>query len=504
MCPANDKEARTKASKNDHEGQLRRSISVRLIRHAESQNNAVVTEAIKKFKAGTPESDIEGLKKYYQEHRSADPGISEIGKKQAEKLAEYLEPQLTNQASRPVRFVISPMRRTIETILPTLEALTKDRSGEGEKQDSCDVMIHGFYFETEGCHTKETPEPGMDAVQINERLLNPVGVMNASFEGFYNGQDNGWYSHAKDPSETRPQSEKRAAQFYTWMTEYLDQQLKETEEQEASDTRDAGVTLPGDEHEQSHDRIGPKTRKRETAIFVGHGDFMNLVLKRVVAGFGYAVEKEGITHRSAFVHFNTGITELEYFGHGRFLIMSQNNVPHLADPTGSCYITGGSLKDGWGFAVPNTGLFDAEVAITFSDEVLPHVQEQADALRQLYLSRKEPASKYGSDDKESGSELTVVVKRGLQVIGCASLNEKTGHVSDVVVRPSARRSQVGQSLMDAVKEHARQSKMEKIVVESNALNGKEFFEKMGFASALGGEEPNDSDPSQFFRMECQL
>ena len=47
---------------------------------------------------------------------------------------------------------------------------------------------------------------------------------------------------------------------------------------------------------------------------VGHGDFMSLVLKRIVAGFGHSVEKEKVPHRSAFVHNNTGITELEYFG----------------------------------------------------------------------------------------------------------------------------------------------------------------------------------------------
>ena len=55
MCPTKDKESPTKASKND-DGQVRRSISVRLIRHAESQNNAVVTDAVKLFKAGTLES----------------------------------------------------------------------------------------------------------------------------------------------------------------------------------------------------------------------------------------------------------------------------------------------------------------------------------------------------------------------------------------------------------------------------------------------------------------
>jgi N-acetylglutamate synthase-like GNAT family acetyltransferase len=242
---------------------------------------------------------------------------------------------------------------------------------------------------------------------------------------------------------------------------------------------------------------------------VGHGDFMSLVLKRVVAGFGHAVEKDAVPHRSAFVHFNTGITELEYFGHGRFLMMSQNHLPHLADPDGSCYVSGGSLKDGWSYLMPNDGFLDSEVDVAFSDEVLPHVKEQTEALRSLYLSRKGSmsASDDAKDNKRNGTELTVVVKRGLQVVGCASLNDKTGRVSDVVVRPSARRSQVGQSLIEAVKEHARQSQIDKITAQSVTPEGKEFFEKMGFSSVDGDDDEGESDgaySSQVFRMECKL
>ena len=290
--------------------------------------------------------------------------------------------------------------------------------------------------------------------------------------------------------------------------EYLDQQLMEAEEQEVHDIFDAGVTLPGEENEQCHDRFGPRSRRRRTTIFVGHGDFMSLVLKRIVAGFGHAVEKESVPHRSAFVHFNTGITELEYFGDGRFLIMSQNHVPHLSDPDGNCYITGGSLKDGWSYLVPYDGCLDSEVSIAFQDEVQPHITEQTEALRSLYLSKKESrstSSDKGSkvEDESAGPELTVVVKRGLQVVGCASLNEKTGRVSDVVVRPSARRSQVGQSLIDAVKKHAKQSNIDVIVTQPNTPDGKEFFEKMGFSVVDDGAK-DDEYSSEIVRMECKL
>ena len=117
-----------------------------------------------------------------------------------------------NQASRPVRFVVSPMQRTIATILPTIEALNGNNSDGSDDPGACNVMINGFYFESEGCHTREKVEPGMNAKQINASLLNPAGVNNASFEGFPNGEENGWYSHGKGP-ETRHESEERYVQF---------------------------------------------------------------------------------------------------------------------------------------------------------------------------------------------------------------------------------------------------------------------------------------------------
>lgn len=287
------------------------------------------------------------------------------------------------------------------------------------------------------------------------------------------------------------------------MTEYLDQQLREVEQEDITDIFDAGVTLPGEENEKDHDKLGPRTRRRRTAIFVGHGDFMSLVLKRIVAGFGHAVEKEKVPHRSAFVHFNTGITELEYFGNGRFLIMSHNTLPHLSDPEGSCFITGGSLKDGWSYLMPSDGCLDSEVSIAFSDEIQPNVQEQTEALRSLYLTKKESTTSNDDTDDGAGTELTIVVKRGLQVVGCAQLNDKTGRLSDVVVRPSARRSHVGRSLIDAVKNHAKQSNIEKIVAEPDTLDSKVFFERMGF-STVDEDESGGEYSSSIVRMECKL
>jgi len=131
------------------EGFVRPSIAVRLIRHAESQNNQVYRDARFLFRGGTPDFDEEGWNSYVDKHRKADPGLSDTGIQQSQHLADFLVPHLQNQASHPVRVVTSPMKRTLETIRPTLERL--NAGGE----HVCQVICNAFYHESEGCHIRE-------------------------------------------------------------------------------------------------------------------------------------------------------------------------------------------------------------------------------------------------------------------------------------------------------------------------------------------------------------
>lgn len=341
------------------------------------------------------------------------------------------------------------------------------------------------------------------------------------FDGFPD-PSRGWYVGGKG-AETRAEAETRAAKFFLWLCEYLDCELKSQEE----DVFDAGVAVDGEEGECEHDKASPRQRRRRTTLLIGHGDFMGLVLKRIVAGFGHYVENEGVPHRkliaieqslasylmssdyvgnsfcslgSAFVHFNTGITELEYFGNGRFLIMSSNQTPHFHPDEYSSLRSGGSLKDGWSYIVPNDEfILDAEVAVAFSDELEEHVREQTEALRALYLkSQSSLQFSRGSSNlsveevdqnpesnvnghANSGSEVSFVVKRGLQVVGCATYNEQTGTMSDVVVRPSARGSPVGKTLVKAVREHARKlGRSGSVLFQPTTEENKRLFETLGF------------------------
>lgn len=534
------------------DGAVKRSIAIRLIRHAESRNNQVYYDARRIFKGGTPDFDVVGWNEYVNKLRSADPGLSDLGTLQANKLSkDHLAPHLLNQASHPVTFIISPMKRTIETIIPTLLQLE-------ENQKSCRIIVHGFYFESEGCHLCNIPQQGMNTCEISQ-LLAACGVTSVpTFVGF-NEDDptRGWYWYGMGREE-REESEARAAKFYLWLCEFLDAQLVgDNTSSDDDDIFDAGVAHPEDNHVHDHDKFSLRLRKRRTAILVGHGDFMSLLLKRIMGGFGHAVEAKGVTHRSAFVHTNTGITELEYFGNGRYLFLCTNHTPHLDDDI--TLKTGGSLKDGWSFLVPDDSHFlEDEVRVAFADELDDHVREQTQALKDLYLKKSQSNIHHSNiveqqvvkrksalrsmilsrrdssfldssaittsngrisrsmltfeklddgalldNEGESQEEITFVVKRGHKVVGCASLNVDTLTLADIVVRESSRRRGVGTALIEAVKDNLKQAGVHHddcLFATPVSDESKAFFEKLGFEPVTNADE----DSGCLSRMKCKL
>lgn len=225
---------------------------------------------------------------------------------------------------------------------------------------------------------------------------------------------------------------------------------------------------------------------------------------------------------SAVVHFNTGISEFEYFGQGRFLVMGTNHTPHIQPHQYSDLRTGGSLKDGWSYLMPpDEFVLDQEVGIAFSDEELEsHVREQTDALRALYLSssqseaftrsisldveEEEEETHAGGQTrkKNSGQQLHFVVKRGLQVVGCAKYCESTGTLSDVAILPTSAdggTQKVGETLMDAVKSHARRlGRSGSLIVHPRSPDSMSLFHNMGFT------EINNDNTDDQQKMESKI
>ena len=161
---------------------------------------------------------------------------------------------------------------------------------------------------------------------------------------------------------------------------------------EDHDLFDAGILVEGEEQEDEHNKHAQRIRRRRTVLAIGHGDFMSSVLKRIVSGFGHSVETSGMPHRSAFTHYNTGITSLEGFGNGRFLVMNSNATPHLAKYPR--LLSGGTLRDGWSFLI--APIPEAQVEVIYSDDAFEdHIREQAVALKALYSSSSGDESSSG-------------------------------------------------------------------------------------------------------------
>ncbi len=439
----------------------------------------------------------------------------------------------------------------MQTILPTL--------AHEDLRGKVHVLANALYFESEGCHDKETALPGMNQFEIADFLSSAGWKCNVhanadadadaadghdhdhdldhdldqhghslQFVGFDKDPNAGWYSHATGP-ETRSESEQRAVAFYTWLCDYLDLQLQSGEndgghgddDDHHEDIFDAGVALPTETHEIEHDRHSPRQRRRRTILCIGHGDFMSLVLKRIVAGFGHSIENEGIPHRSGFVHYNTGITELEYFGKGRFLVMRQNHTPHLNDggrgEGGEELTTGGGLKDGWSYIMPaDRVMLYEEVTFAFADEHDKHVLEQVGALQRLYSARISTMDdKIGANDNDTSetdtgismdggkkkhydkktkmtnrtvtgggsgrsTEMIFIVKRGAQVAGCITFHEHTGELVDLAIRPSLRKgTTVAKDLIQAVKDYAKESGKSQVFARMSEED-RHWFEDHGF------------------------
>lgn len=144
-----------------------------LIRHAQSQNNAL------------PES-----------RRVEDPGLTELGQQQAELLGEWI-PQL-----KLTKLFTSPFRRTLQTTEPI------------RKATSLTPLVKTELHEQGGCYRGHTLDsmrgaPGMNRAEIEETFSGYEVV--SDFEG------QGWWG--SKPFENTRVARRRAGELLKWTQE---------------------------------------------------------------------------------------------------------------------------------------------------------------------------------------------------------------------------------------------------------------------------------------------
>lgn len=196
--------------------------------------------------------------------------------------------------------------------------------------------------------------------------------------------------------------------------------------------------------------------------------------------------------------------------------MHSNELPHLNlyDESDRDLVAGGGLKDGWSYLMPSDDtLLYEEVSTAFADELEDHVKEQTEALKNLYLStstrgsllkRRNSVSSECLDSEtslqlnegETKSCINFVVKRGLQVIACAALNERL-LLSDIVIVPSAK-SSACKALLDAVKLRVQKSNSDMFYIELCNIDDMPYFEENG-CKIVADESSNSS---YMIRMSC--
>mmetsp|Transcript_20185 Transcript_20185/g.45741 ORF Transcript_20185/g.45741 Transcript_20185/m.45741 type:complete len:518 (-) Transcript_20185:63-1616(-) len=495
----------------DDQTSFRPSIKLVFVRHAESFNNQVYADAHRLYNNGEEYNET-GWNDYVERNRKADPGISKRGHVQSDSLGRHLADTLRKE---DVSFVVSPMARTLDTIRPVLKHMLERKIRQGSADCMLEVMVQGKFYEVEGSHVRGVAKPGMNRAAVQQFLcsskegdhpksrdsISLEDHVNLSFAGFPSAADEdlGWYAE-HTTNETWASGEVRSAHFYHWLVDFLD-------------------LMQLDLENDNEGRITDKSKqsKKRTVVLVGHGDFMGRTLRRAVVGFGHMIENERRYHRAGFVHYNTGISELEYFGAGRFLLMNINCIPHL-DSGPDDLKTGGRLGDGWAYMMPKDKHIlniDIDVRCYHSTSLEEHVQEQVDALRVLYLRDGEKkVSEEVSNDPEM---ITFIAWRGLQILGCVLFHEGTGRVKDMVVRPVSRRKGVGRNLVRAIKAYIREREGSNSSVV--AVNGADeestlglskvfvspcneslpFFQKVGFR--IVGNENEDDGACSFHQLD---
>lgn len=150
-------------------------VRLLLVRHAQSANKA--------REPGCP--------------AEADPGLTELGFRQAAALAERLQKELRSVKLPHLTLVSSPMRRCIYTIQPAIQALQPQAEH---------TLCHGGSYEF-GCAGKVHPGSSLHELLQEFPEFSPIGF---SADGF-------WDYQGCNDKETEPECRARVMRLVTWL-----------------------------------------------------------------------------------------------------------------------------------------------------------------------------------------------------------------------------------------------------------------------------------------------
>lgn len=272
---------------------LRQSQSLRLllVRHAQSQNNAIAKEVATKY-AGRPNAE---MRAEFEALRSFEPELSELGSAQADALGVLMQQEFAGLRNQPVPVYCSPMIRTILTARPFLNRL----GWQGHiKEDLYEV---GGSFQTE--NGVNIAYPGKNG--LHYQTTYPEYAVSQTLLDL---KEKGWYT--RPGRESRPEAMARADSIVSWLWAQAD-----THQKQILETGDCVIknTKPGED-----DRV-------VDLCCVLHGDLLSLIIRRLLA-----IDDSAHAH---FLHLNTAMTyfdlKIRDDGSKSVSLLYLNRVDHL-------------------------------------------------------------------------------------------------------------------------------------------------------------------------------
>ena len=497
-------------------GEWRGPRDIHLIRHGESTNNWLYRESHRLFPCSSASGidDTGAAASYVLENRSPDPFLSpDVGVPQAELLGSYLGPLLSDLDV----IVVSPMRRALLTIAPSLAAA----ASLGKRLT---VIVDAEYYEMGGLYVNgggpvdESFVLGLNRPEMLA-ILNPVDDPNisVSFVAFRHGfasDEKGWHTGPRSGHEST------FLRVNRFVVRFLD----------------LSAQLP------VHGAL----------YCVGHGELMSFLLSSLLAphcgnhalaiglppsgrpvpgGGGGGIPVSPPLPFGGFVFKNSSITSLKCFSLDTFLCTSVGLVPHLllgpsrTEPQSSnlLLLSGGdAVKDGWHDCVRAP---DPPLSLHLfkgSGQVPPHLWSEVVSLRAVHLWSVESGGDGGGGGGRVGDaplpttfaedddriNVHALLLRGGRVAACGQvqllLREEacgvsasgggggerpagaTARLRQCVVRGYGRGRGWGKCVVEALEDHARTEGAGEMVVHA-WTRSKAFYEKVGFKEKGKGE-----------------
>eukprot|EP00948_MAST-09A_sp_MAST-9A-sp1_P002211 g2211.t1 len=333
-----------------------------IVRHAQSENNAIIDDLLPKVLAQVVSTKSSGqslhskvanvdvnamvnFRSQFLERRKADPSLTTKGFQQTHTLVQSMKTNVfyenadKSKVSR-ILFICSPLTRTVLTLKPTLQEYAKLTN------NNITVFCHGQFYEVGGLHKSgEGAIPGRNAEQLEkhftENILQTKGVgLQTVPNTIPDGK--GWYSDHTNMEVRKEAQDRIYRRVYLWINTLLNElHERKLQEQEGEVVQTKKTTTNSDA-----DHFPILGKVYDKVIICVHGDLMSILLKTMINGKqeGTITDKNR-NHIKGILHGNCGVTTLHFHKDKGFILRSVNDCSHIPQSLQTGFDSARRFKD---------------------------------------------------------------------------------------------------------------------------------------------------------------